>query len=94
MTAESNAIAARLAVASEVFPLVRQDDWDDWVHVTADGDVINVVVTDRLGRAKREYRAVVQLVAETPTAPADPGASTPGGSRREHPTPSRKDVRP
>lgn len=65
MTAEAHEIAARLATASEAFPLKRTDDWDSVVHVSAEGNVINVVVTDHLGRGKREYRAVVKLVAET-----------------------------
>ena len=79
---EANAIAARLAAASEVFPLVRRDDWDAVVHTTADNEVITIVVTEHKSQAKREYRAVVQLVAETTTAPVDPGAPTPGESRR------------
>ncbi|EHB53791.1 hypothetical protein MycrhDRAFT_4254 [Mycolicibacterium rhodesiae JS60] len=63
MSTEGHQIAARLAAASEVFPLRRSDDFDSRVDVTAEGDAINIVVTDHLGRAKREYRAVVQLVA-------------------------------
>lgn len=66
MTAEANVIAARLAGASEVFPIQKADDWDSTARVTADGDVITVVVTDHMGRAKREYRAVIQQVAAGP----------------------------
>ncbi|BBY61153.1 hypothetical protein [Mycolicibacterium sarraceniae] len=65
MTAEAHQIAARLAAASEVFPIRKPDDWDSRADATAEGDAITIVVTDHLGRAKREYRAVVQLVAET-----------------------------
>lgn len=64
MTAESHVIAARLAGASEVFPIRRADDWDSTARVTAKGDVISVVVRDHMGRAMREYRAVIQQVAE------------------------------
>lgn len=66
MTAEAHLIAARLAGASEVFPIRQADDWDSTARVTADGDVITVVVTDHMGRAKREYRAVLQQVAAGP----------------------------
>lgn len=66
MTAEAHLIAARLAGASEVFPIQKADDWDSTARVTADGDVITVVVTDHMGRAKREYRAVLQQVAAGP----------------------------
>ncbi|WP_460359034.1 hypothetical protein [Mycobacterium sp. ZZG] len=69
MTTEAHQIAARLAVASEVFPIKRTDDWDSRADVTAEGDVITVVVTDHLGRGKREYRAVIQCVAESAHAP-------------------------
>lgn len=85
MLDEARQIAARLAAASELFPIEKPDDWDSTVHTTAEGDVINVVVTEHSG-AKREYRAVVQLVAETATAPVDPGAPTPGGGRPITPT--------
>lgn len=64
-TAEAQQIAARLAAASEVFPIKKTDDWESRAEVTAEGDVLNIVVTDHLGRAKREYRAVVQLVANS-----------------------------
>ncbi|MCV7176159.1 hypothetical protein [Mycolicibacterium sphagni] len=64
MTTEAHQIAARLAAASEVFPISKTDDWDSRADATAEGDVITVVVTDHLGRAKREYRAVIQCVAE------------------------------
>ncbi|MBE5501842.1 hypothetical protein E3G66_004669 [Mycobacteroides abscessus] len=66
MTAEANVIAARLAGASEVFPIQKADDWDSTARVTAEGDVITVVVTDHMGRATREYRAVIHQVAEGP----------------------------
>lgn len=78
---EAHLIATRLAAASEVFPIKNSDDWDSTVYVTAEADVITIVVTDHLGREKREYRAVVQFIAEVRTAPVDPGASTPSGSR-------------
>lgn len=61
---ETAAIAARLAAASEVFPIRKAGDWDGRADVTADGAVITITVSDHLGRAKREYRAVVQCVAE------------------------------
>lgn len=66
MTVEANVIAARLAGASEVFPIQKADDWDSTARVTANGDVITVVVTDHMGRATREYRAVIQQVAAGP----------------------------
>lgn len=91
MPDEAHQIAARLATASELFPLVRQDDWDAVVHTTAENDVITIVVTEHKSQAKREYRAAVQLIAETPTAPVAPGAPTPGESRCEPPT-TRKEV--
>ncbi|MBV5244332.1 hypothetical protein KUF57_12385 [Mycolicibacterium sp. PAM1] len=90
MTNEAHLLAARLAAASEVFPIVKVDDWDSTARVTADGDTITIVVTDHMGRAPRAYRAVVQPVAETPAAPVDPGASTPGGSRQTEINPSRE----
>lgn len=71
MTTEAHQIAARIAAASEVFPIQKVDDWDSRADVTAEGDVITIVVTDHLGRAKREYRAVVQLVGETPPRGSD-----------------------
>ncbi|WP_163713123.1 hypothetical protein [Mycobacterium timonense] len=64
MMIEAHQIAARLAAASEVFPIKKTDDWDARADATAEGNVIRVVVTDHLGRAKREYRAVIQCVAE------------------------------
>lgn len=64
MTTEKHQISARLAAASEVFAIKKADDWDSRADVTAEGDVITAVVTDHLGRAKREYRAVIQCVAE------------------------------
>jgi hypothetical protein len=67
MKTEAQQIAARLAAASEVFPIRQPDGWDSRVDVTADGDVLTIVVTGHLGRGKREYRAVLQVVAETVT---------------------------
>jgi hypothetical protein len=61
--AEAPQIAARLAAASEVFPIRKADDWDSRADATAEGDVITVVVRDHMGRATREYRAVIQQVA-------------------------------
>jgi hypothetical protein len=61
---EAQQITARLAAASEVFPILH-GDWDSRAYVTAEGNVLTVVVTDHLGRGKREYRAVVQLVGES-----------------------------
>lgn len=69
MTTEAHMIAARLAAASEVFPIKRTDDFDSRADVSAEGDVLTVVVTDHLGRAKREYRAVIQCVAEDARTP-------------------------
>lgn len=66
MTTEAHQIAARLAAASEVFPIKQADDWDSRADATAEGDVITVVVRDHLGRATREYRAVIQQVAAEP----------------------------
>lgn len=66
MTTEAHLIAARLAGASEVFPIQKADDWDSTARVTTKGDVITVVVTDHMGRASREYRAVIQQVTEGP----------------------------
>ncbi|BBX69738.1 hypothetical protein [Mycolicibacterium psychrotolerans] len=63
---EAQQIAARLAAASEVFPIKKADDWDSTARVTATGDVITVVVRDHMGRATREYRAVIQQVADGP----------------------------
>jgi hypothetical protein len=62
MNTEAHTIASRLAAASEVFPIKKIDDWDSTVYVTAEDDVITITVTDHLGRAKREYRAVVQPI--------------------------------
>lgn len=64
--AEAHQIAARLAAANEVFPIKKADDWDSRADATAKGDVITVVVRDHLGRATREYRAVIQQVAAEP----------------------------
>lgn len=93
---EASRIAARLACAPW-FPLspsvIREAKVvpDSTAHVESEGDVVTVTVTDADG-AKREYRALVQLVsASSPmrTAPVVPGASTPGGSRC-NPTITRK----
>lgn len=66
MTAEAHQVAARIAAASEVFPIKKADDWDSTARVTAKGEVITVVVRDHMGRARREYRAVIQQVADSP----------------------------
>lgn len=66
MSAEAHQIAARLAAASEVFPIRKADDWDSRADASAEGDVITVVVRDHMGRATREYRAVIQCVATAP----------------------------
>lgn len=50
MTGEAARIAARLAAASEVFP-IPHGDWNSRADVTAEGDVLTVVVTDRGGAA-------------------------------------------
>ncbi len=63
---EEHTIAARLAAASQVFPIAKVDNWDSAARVTAEGNVITVVVRDHMGRATREYQAVLQLVAEDP----------------------------
>ncbi|OBJ85546.1 hypothetical protein A9W97_19410 [Mycobacterium gordonae] len=70
MITEAHQIAANLAAASEVFAIKKTDDWDSRADVTAEGNVITVVVTDHLGRAKREYRAVIQCLAEGAHAPS------------------------
>lgn len=49
--------------ASSAFP-IETDDWDARADATADGDTIHVVVTDRLGRGQRRYRAIIECVAE------------------------------
>lgn len=64
MITEAHQLAANIAAASEAFPIKKTDDWDSRANVAAEGNVIMVVVTDRRGPAKREYRAVVQRVAE------------------------------
>lgn len=61
---EAHTIAARLATASEVFPIAKADNWDSTARATAEGNVITVLVIDHMGRATREYKAVLQLVAE------------------------------
>lgn len=76
MTAEEHIIAARLA-ASPWFPIGGGTTVRDGQpiavspstgYVELDGDAVNITVTDP-GGTKREYRAVVQLVAGD--APAD-----------------------
>lgn len=63
MSSEVHQIAARFAGASSAFP-IETDDWDARADVSADGDTIHVVVTDRLGRGQRRYRAIIECVAE------------------------------
>lgn len=63
MTGEAYLIAARLAAASEVFP-IRFGDWDSRADATAEGASITVTVTDRTG-AKREYLAELKLIGES-----------------------------
>ncbi len=86
-------IAARLAGASQLFPLPHSDVGgkavrDSTVYVEDEGSVIAVCVTDFDG-SRREYRAVVQLVAtstsEMRTLPAGSGVSAPGRERSEQP---------
>jgi len=67
MTSEAHLIAARLAAASEVFPM-RHGDRASRADATAEGNVISITVADHLGRGKREYRAVVQLIGGVPEA--------------------------
>ncbi|WP_137145083.1 hypothetical protein [Mycolicibacterium sp. CR10] len=62
MTVEARQIAASLAAVSEVFPIKQTDSWASRADAIADGNVLTIVVTDHLGRAQREYRAVIQLV--------------------------------
>lgn len=64
---EAHLIAARLAAASHAFP-IHHGEQASRADVTAEGDVITVVVTEHYGRGKREYRAVVQLVGIAPEA--------------------------
>ncbi|MDO3177739.1 hypothetical protein [Mycobacteroides abscessus] len=91
---EADAIAARLASASQLFPLPHSDVdgravRDSVVYVDHDGDVVTVCVTDSDG-IKREYHAAVRLVSasasEMRTAPADSGVGAPGRSSSEHPS--------
>lgn len=71
MIIEAHQIAAGLAAASEVFPIKNADDGDSRAHVMAERDVvISVVVTGHLGRAKREYRVVIQCAAEDARNPS------------------------
>jgi hypothetical protein len=67
MTTESHQIAALLAAGvKRWFPFSIEHADHAYPDANAEGDVITIVVTDRHGRAKREYRAVIQLVAEDP----------------------------
>ncbi|GAB5904580.1 hypothetical protein OKHIF_26810 [Mycobacteroides chelonae] len=86
---ETELIAARLASASQCFPLPHSDVdgravRDSVVYVEAEGNVITVCVTDFDG-SKREYRAVVELIPTTipemRTTPAESGVTAPGRSR-------------
>ncbi len=66
---EANRIAARLAAASQLFPLPHNDVddravRDSTVLVEVGGDTIAATVTDHDGN-QREYRAVVQLVGDS-----------------------------
>jgi hypothetical protein len=77
VTTESHQIAALfvalLANDPFGFPIsIRDADGRIFRHgdASAEGDVLTIVVTDLRGRAKREYRAVVQLVAEDPSSGA------------------------
>jgi hypothetical protein len=73
MTTESHQIAALLAAGVKrwfPFSIEHADHRDAYPDANAEGDVITIVVTDRHGRAKREYRAVIQLVAEDPPSGA------------------------
>lgn len=83
MIDEAQQLASRLAAASEVFPIARQDDWDATARVTAENDVLTIVVREHMGKATREYRAVLQLVGETRTPPVDLGVSAPSGRRSD-----------
>lgn len=87
--AEADLIAARLASASQCFPLPHSDVdgravRDSVVYVGAEGKVIAVTVADHDG-SKREYRAIVELVdasaLEMSTTPAEFGVSAPGRGR-------------
>jgi hypothetical protein len=73
MTSETHLIAARLAAASQAFP-IHHGDRASRADVTAEGDVITVVVTEHYGRGKREYRAEVRLVGIVPEAAEAGGA--------------------
>lgn len=71
MTFQANQIAARLAAASQLFPLPHSPVdgkavRDSTVVVEADGATLAATVTDHDGH-KREYRAVVQLVSDNGT---------------------------
>lgn len=71
MIGEADRIAARLAAASQLFPLPHnlvggKAVRDSTVIVEVDGAAIAATVTDHDGH-KREYRAVVQLVSDSGT---------------------------
>lgn len=91
---EADRIAARLAAASQHFPLPHGDVGgkavrDSTVYIEAEGKVVAVTVTDFDG-CTREYRAVVELVdastLEMPTTPAESGVSAPGRGRCNQPS--------
>lgn len=91
---EASLVAARLAAASQLFPLPHSDVdgravRDSTVHVESEGYSLAITVTDHDG-VKREYCAVLQLVStshpEMRTVPTDSGAVTPGRDRSEQPT--------
>lgn len=90
---ESHLLAARLAAASEVFPITKADDWDSTARVSAEGDVITVVVREHMGRATRVYRAVLQPVSpdhtEMLTAPSFPVLTHRAGAVKPAPTTCR-----
>lgn len=73
MTTESHQIAAFFAAVLARDPFgcpipIRDSDGRIFRHGdgSAEGDILTIVVTDPVGRAKREYRALFQLVAEDP----------------------------
>lgn len=72
---EAEEIAARLAAASQMFPL-EIDGFASRAYVLAEGEAISVVVANRKGHVVREYRLEVQLVASVvPQQPADGGGA-------------------
>lgn len=74
MTGEVHLIAARLAAASEVFPIHHGENASR-ADVSAEGDAVTVVVTNHRTGAKREYRAEVRLVGSVPEAAAAGGGA-------------------